>query len=40
MCFFEYQKEPVSEHPSGVKVLAVPKHCSDLDSIAFILIFL
>ena len=40
MCFLEYQKEPVSEHPSGVKVLAVHKHCSNLHSIVFILIFL
>ena len=39
MCFFECRKGLVSEHPPGVKVVAGPKHCSNLHGIVFILIF-
>ena len=39
-CFLQCQKSPISEHPSGVKVLADLKHCSDFHSIVFTLIFL
>ena len=39
ICFFECWKGLVSEHPPGVKVVAGPKHCSNLHGIVFILIF-